>query len=416
MFACLTGEGPLRTCAERFSPLLEESNAAVLFSVAGLGRLFGPPAELARKIAADMERLGIRGSLGIASSLEAAELAARGFAGITVLAPGEERDALGALPLSMLALEPELAEALAQWGLTHLADFAALDPREVTLRLGHHALRWHRLTRGAGLRPLRVDEPPPDFVREMDLDDAESLLEPLLFLFNRFLGEICEALTNHGLAAQNIKLHLKHEKQPATERLLRLPFPTRDARLLAKLVQLHLEADPFPAAVTALALRIDPVEPRGQQDGLFRAGTPAPEKLEITLHRLEQLVGLENVGRAELLDTHRPRPFQMVRFTQPAPRDPWAGWEGAPVLSLRLFEPVVPAEVRFETGRPSAIRSAAATGPITECAGPWKSSGHWWDAGRWNWEEWDVAVTGCGVFRLVWEPPRKCWFLEGMYD
>lgn len=416
MYACLTGTGPLRACAETFSPLIEEDGPLVLFSIAGLGRLLGPPPQIAEKIGQAMQRLGIQGNAAIASSLEAAQLAARGFPGVTYLAPDEEADILGALPLAMLNLEAELAEALAQWGLVHLADFAALDPQEVTLRLGAQATRWHRLARGAGLRPLRINEPPPDFIRELELEDAESLLEPLLFLFNRFLNELCEALISHGLAAQNLKLYLKHEKLPPTERTLHLPFPARDPRLLAKLVQLHFEADPFPAPVTRMVLRIDAVEPRARQEGLFRAGAPAPEQLELTLHRLTQLVGRENVGRAALLDTHHPRPFELIPFTQPNPRDPLPPWDKPPVLSLRLYEPTIPAEVRFETGRPAALRSTVATGVITRCAGPWKSSGHWWDESRWNWEEWDIAVDSHGVFRLVWEPPHKRWFLEGVYD
>ena len=416
MFACITGTGPLRECAERFSPLIEAEERRVLFSVAGLGRLLGPPREVARKIGEEMQRLGISGSAAVASSLEAAELAARGFAGVTYVAPDEEADVLGVLPLAMLDLEPELAEALAQWGLAHLADLAALEAKEVALRLGAGALRWHRLACGAGLRPLRVDEPPPDFVRELDLDEPESLLEPMLFLFNRFLGELCEALLSHGFAVQNLRLYLKHEKLPPTERVLHLPFPVRDPRLLAKLVQLHFEADPFPAPVTRLVLRVDPVEPRGRQDGLFQAGAPAPEQFEVTLHRLGQLVGLENVGRAEMVDTNRPRPFMMTRFQAPAPRDPLPVMEQGAVLALRLFEPVVVAEVRFETGRPAAVRSAVASGAVERCAGPWKSSGHWWDESRWNWEEWDVALSREGVYRLVWEPSRKRWFLEGVYD
>ena len=340
MFACITGTGALRACAELFSPLIEQADArTVLFSVAGLGRLLGPPAEVARKIGEEWQRLGGTGHVAVASSLEAAELAARGMPGVTFIPAGDEADVLGALPLALLGMEPELAEALAQWGLSHLADFAELEPKEVALRLGAAGVRLHRLARGAGLRPLRVDEHPPEFTRQFDLEDAEALLEPMLFLFNRFLGDLCEELTSHGFAAQNLNLCLKHEKLPPTERILHLPFPARDARLLSKLLQLHFEADPFPAAVTGIHLRIEAVPPRSRQEGLFRAGAPTPERLEVTLHRLGQLVGLENVGRAELLDSHRPRPFVMARFSEPTPRDAWAPVTANPVLSLRLFDP-----------------------------------------------------------------------------
>jgi len=389
----------------------------VLFSIAGLQRLLGPPAEVTRKIGEEWQRLGGTGNVAVASSLEAAELAAQGFPGVTFIEPGREGEVLGALPLAFLPLPADLAEALDQWGLTHLADVAALDAKAVAVRLGEPGIRLHRLACGAGLRPLRVDEHPPEFFRELDLEDAEELLEPLLFLLHRFLGELCDALTGQGYAAQNIHLYLHHRRQAPTARSLQLPFPSRDARLLAKLIQLHLEAHPFPEAVTRVELRLDAVQPRTQQDGLFRAASPSPEKLELTLQRLGQLTGLENVGRAQLIDTHRPRPFELVRFAPPEGRDPLLAFtEATPAVTLRLLNPVVEAQVRFEVGQPASVRSALVSGEVTRAAGPWKTSGHWWDEHRWNWEEWDVAIANQGLYRLVWEPLRKRWFFEGYYD
>lgn len=53
-------------------------------------------------------------------------------------------------------------------------------------------------------------------------------------------------------------------------------------------------------------------------------------------------------------------------------------------------------------------------------AGPWRSSGRWWQGGKcWGREEWDVALAGdavAGVYRIVHDLISGHWFVEGMYD
>jgi len=50
------------------------------------------------------------------------------------------------------------------------------------------------------------------------------------------------------------------------------------------------------------------------QNGLFIPLAPEPEKLELMLARLARLVGPDNLGSPELLDTHRPDAFRVKRF------------------------------------------------------------------------------------------------------
>jgi hypothetical protein len=47
---------------------------------------------------------------------------------------------------------------------------------------------------------------------------------------------------------------------------------------------------------------------------LFVPLSPEPEKLELTLARLKAVVGEDNVGAAEISDTHRPDAFKMKKF------------------------------------------------------------------------------------------------------
>ena len=67
-------------------------------------------------------------------------------------------------------------------------------------------------------------------------------------------------------------------------------------------------------AVIGVTINCEPVKPRLLQTGLFIPLAPEPEKLELTLARLAKLVGAENIGSPELLDTHRPDAFRVKRF------------------------------------------------------------------------------------------------------
>src|SRR5207245_88537 len=100
---------------------------------------------------------------------------------------------------------------------------------------------------------------------------------------------------------------------------LNLPFPLRNHKLLLKLLLLEVEMHPPQAPVVAITITCTPVKPRVLQRGLFTPLAPEPEKLELTLARLEKLVGPANLGSPELIDTHRPDAFRMNKFVLKKP-------------------------------------------------------------------------------------------------
>ena len=54
---------------------------------------------------------------------------------------------------------------------------------------------------------------------------------------------------------------------------------------------------------------------------------------------------------------------------------------------------------------------------IASCAGPWQSSGSWWDGQAWDYELWDVVTTETmQALRLRQELGSKVWFVVGLYD
>jgi len=431
MYACIhCREGSrqaLLNLAFTFSPRVEDTAPdAVALDIDGLERMFGPPPALAERIVRLASDAGLRVEVGVASNPDAAVCAARGLGGIAVIPAGQEARLLAALPVSLLfASAAEIEETLRLWGIRTLGELAALPEAALSARIGQEGPRLQKLARGAGCRPLLAFSPVPGFEHSLELEYPVALLEPLFFVLSRLLHELWAGLEARALATDELRLRLHLEDRSADERDFRLPFPLRDHRAGLKLMQLELEQRPPKGAVTAVWLAANPVEPRVLQDGLFLPLAPAPDKLEVMLARLANLVGQENVGAAELLDTHRPGALRMKRFTIRSPgSNPQitqilhqsAKSAGSTLLAFRVFRPPLPAQVQARQGRPERITARGVKGNVVSLAGAWRTSGDWWKSDGWDRDEWDVALSDGALYRIYCDRATRAWFIEGSYD
>ena len=493
MFACVYAIGvcdrsALVELAYGFSPKVEKSDCdTVVLDIAGCEMLFGPPRDTAIAIARQAARLGIKANVAVASNPDAAIHAARAFNGVTVIPTGEELKHLGDLPLTMAVvggqksevrsqksevsnrLSPirnpqsairnpkELADALETletWGVRTFSELAALPEAGVAQRLGPLGVELQKLARGIHTRPLLLKKPAPVFERSLELDDPVELLEPLSFILFRLLNQLCATLNAHALAANELKVRLKLEDRSEIERLLRLPIAMRDPRTFLKLLMLDIESHPPQSAVAAVSITAEPAPPRSLQKGLFQPVAPEPEKLELTIARLVKLLGVDNIGSPELMDTHRPGAFRMKRFgvkrrdeaskgkfrgrqrssslqraiqnPKPKSRDSQFAIRNSQCrLGFRVFRPPLRAKVESVSGRPARISARAAggiiSGKVVRLAGPWRTSGEWWMEDRWDRAEWDVALGATAsekqvLYRIYYDLRSDAWFIEGMYD
>ena len=454
----------IQDVARDFSPRIEVcSDREVVLDLHGLDRLIGDPPTIAAELRRTAADRGLRVRVAVAGTRTAARLLVHAHPGLTIAEPGDEDRALADLPIDLLTILAEEADLLTlrRWGLRTLGDLASLPDDAVAARLGQAGVAWQRLARGADPRPLVPALPEERFEEALDLEWPIEELEPLSFV----LGRLMEPLSAHlerrdrGAAVLHVRLHLVTREIHA--RSLELPAPIRDARTLRTLALLDLESNPPSAAIDRVVVAVDPTPGRVVQFSLLTRPLPSPEQLSTLMARLSAVMGEGRCGAAQELDSWRPGAFGMRAFNPPdqlptsnsqLPKRLHAsasladfhdvarpsgtarertsevslavgnwklGVDEVPPTALRRFRHPLPVRVRFEEGKPVRVttdRRGLAGGRVATCAGPWRTSGAWWDSALWNRDEWDVMLTAGETYRLFHDRECDSWFIDGVVD
>lgn len=367
---------------------------------------------LGENAVARLAALRLSAQAGIGANPDLAFLAARRAR--PVLAVDAPSNFLAQLPVSELDPAPELLAILRDWGICHLAQLTALPRGDLMDRLGTDAARlWDRAA-GLAQRPLRIIPIPEEFAEAFDFEREVDAVEPILFLLRRFLDQLALRLGAAYRVAGQMTLTLSLANGGAHERVFTIPSPTTDVEVLFRILHTHLEGLRLDHCATAMRLLIAPTRGERQQFQLFETTLRDPNRFGETLGRLAALVGSENVGVFELLDTHRPDCGRLnpPRFHQASGAEEEENL--AIGIPLRRYRPALPAQVRLEKHRPAWLQSARVSGAICAVLGPYRLSGGWWEASRWSTEEWDVEMVEGGLYRLAHVAQE--WRLEGSYD
>src|SRR5687767_12288999 len=434
--------------------------------------------------------------IAIASTQTAATLLALGSPGLTVVMPGKEAIALAPLSVGVLdqfehlsipqaptapqapqapssggwhhprtthqasrgrrrAPDNRLLEILTKWGIRTLGALTALSGPEIHERLGDRGAYWQALARGLDARPMVpwVDEIP--FEAALELEWPIEGLEPLSFVLARLLEPLAERLERADRGAAAIFTSLRLTSRTVYTRTLPLPAPMRDPKTLRTLILLDLESHPPDAPIDIVRVCIEPTPAKVLQWTLLDKAHAAPEQVTTLTARLAALMGEGHVGSPALVDTWRPGAFAMSDFkSQIADQlqkvDRAIENQSTNLQStidqqseicnlrsaLRRFRFPIPARVVVNEGRPIRVqidRQGFSSGAIVQSAGPWRTSGEWWNtpgprsnpsvpsvalgsSAAWDRDEWDVSMADGTVYRLVVERGVGQWFLEGVID
>ena len=469
MFACLRGpaaaDAALRGIARDFSPrVMRVAAGELLVDVSGLGRLIGRPDDIARELRRAVSGAAVDAAVAVAPTQTAARVLAR-VPGATAIAglPVAVLRELETLPPATNVRDRERPyDTLERWGVATLGDLAALPAADLSSRLGRRGVALQHLAHGRDPRPFVPDADVPRFVERLELEWPIAALEPLSFVFARLLEPLSAALERAGRGAAAIRLDLRLTDRSIDRRVLQLPAPMRDPRVLRTLLLLELESRPCGSvdgrdgSIDIVTIEVDPAPSRITQFSLLERAVPSPETISTLVARLSALVGESRVGSPRVLDTHQPGAFAMEPFAVAAHTAP-PGPEGVPRLSVVAPENGGPSVLRRQRippairvnvsgGRPVYLapsRRGIPSGAGVQSAGPWRASGGWWmtggrvspkprsgdprqgsgrpeplskGEGGWDRSEWDVALAGGEACRIYQDRVTERWFFEGLYD
>jgi protein ImuB len=322
------------------------------------------------------------------------------------------------IPPSRIAKERQaeiarILDILRRWGIRTLGQFAALEKKEVGVRLGPIGLEMWDRAKGKTTRLLKLVSAPESFEEVFEFENEIETAEPLLFMLRRFLQQLSFRLDALYLVASELHLQITFSDKSSYQHQFKIPESTNKVEVLFRMLHTHLEDFKSEAPIIAVRLKAEAGKPSFQQFSLFETALRDPARLSETLARLTGLLGPDRVGTPVLLDTHRPDAFRMEPFVWQLPE---AGGETGPLptCALRRFRPPMAASMLLVKNRPAHLRSGAIQGEVVRQKGPYRASGNWWDEKAWERAEWDLELDNGALCQGHSRKGR--WELDGVYD
>ncbi len=343
----------------------------------------------------------------------------------TICDPGMERALLAPLPLVLIAIEPEIVERLKLLGIETLRDLARLPHGPFVRRFGAPAVSWHELARGIDRRPF-VPRPHCVAIEASIFGEGRASDEAQVFFALRvLLARICTDLERCGKRAGALALAVELEDADACDFDVPFAVPTAHDRTMFDLLRAKLEGARFASPIVGLRLQALRLEEGGEEQTLFCADDLDPQRVAVTIARLEAALG-QSVARARTRNSHlleerfTYEPFKLCHPERSAamchPERSDAKRSEAErsrrlVPQLRLLEVrEIPVQVR--DGEPSIVDRKA----VRQCTGPWRiaerPSGS--VEGPVTRDEYDVVLEN-GTFARIYHQGAH-WYLRGVYE
>lgn len=413
-----------RLCGDYTPALAIAPPDGIVLDIAGAAHLHGDEIALADALVEQLMREGMTLRHALADTPEAAQALARYRGSPAGDEPGDEAEAIRALPVAALGLDAEATIALGRAGLKRVGDVAVRPSPAVAARFGAEAVRALRCLLGEAHTPLA---PLPHTVAlrfERRFAEPVAHQASIAAALLELLREAAGTLAERGLGGRRFRLVLCRSDGAKRRLDIATGAPTRDPALVLRLFDERIAtlADPLDPGFgyDSLALAVPVTEPlEAVQPDLDGGEDPANSLAEL-IDRLGTRLGPGAVRRLVPHDSHIPEQAQLAlpAIHCPAPR-PWpAPPPGEPPLRpLFLFDPPQPVKVVAEVpdGPPHRFRWRNRLREVRLYEGPERIAAEWWRRKEGE----DVGKGGLtrDYYRIEDVHGRRYWlFRHGLYD
>jgi protein ImuB len=422
--------------ATRYTPAVApwgelEGADGFFLDISGASHLFGGEKRLLADLSQRLDRLGLPSRLAVAGTVGVAwALSHFHPESCCVLPPGQEREALEAMPVEALRFPPDMCATLRRLGFKRAgaligkprAPLASRFPLNLLLRLDQ-AL-------GRVPEPLALLAPPPAYRIMRQLLEPIVTQEAVVRVAEQLMEELAASLERDGAGARTLRLTLYRIDGEVRSIEIGLTAPMRCPAHVAHLIDLRLEriVDGLDAGFGFETLELavmahERLPPR--QAALPSAGEAgSAESLAALIDSIRQRLGSSRVRRLVPVESHMPERAEVCRPTGskvenwPAPN----ATHPRPVLLFRSAEPVEVTAL-IPDGPPRYLRWRGKRRRIVAAQGPERIATEWWrsrtkkptrdyfviedEAGRRMW------VYREGIYGREEAMPR--WFVHGLF-
>ena len=417
LFACIISpdlrrdKEELLFVAGQFSHAIEMMEDGLLFDVGGLDRLIGKPKAIAKRILDELDKNGLAGSVAVAEKAETAVLLAR--SGTAEHAAMRSPESFGKLPLHQFPIEHDTLNVFGDLGIRTVEDLLQVPHEDLIGRYGKEFREVLDLIGQEGSSLIAPNVKQERAGWSYDLDSPIEDFEQLIFLLNHGLDKLFAQTSDHGFSTEQIDIAFRLREHEEKSYEIKASFPTLERAFWLKLVNLRVSLDPPGSGIVGVRVVSHFTKPRASQRGLYAVSRPEPENLLLTVGKLKNLVGEDNVGVPVILDQRLAEAFTLDAEGLPKGVERMETQRDEAVIAFNYFRPPIPAEVLVREKRLIYLRTRNFSGRVVNYSGVWRADSKWWDR-PWRTEEWDVEVEDHGVYRLCLVD--KDWFLAGEYD
>lgn len=457
----------LRRWAGKFSPwVAEELPDALVIDLTGCAHLFGGEQGVLAQVAEGCADLGLTVRAAIADTRGAAWALAR-YSGTTaqsdrsgdaiqqearatrsraavrrggtaplraaplgvIAAPGTMRQALAALPLAALRLDPTVVASLGHLGLRRVEDIAGLPRASLARRFGAATLTRVDQAFGHVAEPISPARAPRHFAVRINFPDPIGLAEDVAAGIDRLLPPFCARLQEKARGVRLLRVEAQRMDGSVAWADIGLARATDEPDRLRPLIQMKI-AD-FDAGFGFDRLRLEALETEAIQQIQLRGHLDAAVAAEVRMAgapRFEDLVarlgtrlGQEAVVRLHPADSHIPeKTFSVMTaaWSDPAMGDWPEPRAPRPVVIFRP-EPVHAPEDRTP---PARFRWRRREFALRVAVGPERLLPEWWwDDPSWRTgprDYWRVEAESGDRLWLFYAHGGEVsggWFCQGLF-
>jgi DNA polymerase IV len=292
---------------ERYRPLIEPLSLDEAFlDLRASERLFGPVAEVARRIKRDIRaELGLTASIGIAPVKFAAKLASDLGKpdGFVVVEPDGLHAFLEPLPVSLLWGVGQVGEqALQRLGIRTVGELARRDEAFMAQHFGRHGLHLLELARGIDPREVVPDHALKSVSNEITFPADITARAELEAVLMQLVEQVGWRLRRRGLAGRTVRLKARYADFTTVTRARTLAAPTDQTRAVWQAAVALLERLPRPGQpLRLLGVGVSGFEPDAPGQAELFAAPPAAAKVDRVADSIRDKFGAGAVRRAGAL-------------------------------------------------------------------------------------------------------------------